>query len=89
MAPVAPELPPAALPEELYVAEKDVAASVVFNFVEQKLVFESKPAHTIDLIASDDLPPKLDSEICAPFKIKVVAVKMFEKLSLLKCLEEL
>ena len=69
--PAVPELPEAALADELYVAEKDAAASTVFNFVEQNPAGELKPAHTIDFTPSDDLPPKPVSEIVPPFKINV------------------
>jgi hypothetical protein len=67
-APVLPEFPEAAAVVSAYVAEKEAAASVVFNFAEQKLGCELKAAQTIALIASADLPPKLDSEVVAPLR---------------------
>jgi hypothetical protein len=64
----AAELEPLA---ELYVSEKEAAAAAVFNFCEQKLGCVFEAAQTIALIASADLPPKLDSDTPAPPKINV------------------
>ena len=78
LAPVAPEFPAAAADDEPYVAEKEVAASAVFSFVEQKPGAVVEASQIIVFNSSDDLLlpntgllSEVNSETSVPSNINV------------------